>query len=528
MKVLFYIDKLISKINLKIRFILILTALALFYNYHELIFLKPQGVHHWRQADCVSITKNYYQINSDFFSPQTHNLTSDGGRSGYNATSEIPVYYYVISLLYKLFGPHEFIYRGINTLFFLVALYFLYNIFYNFLEDFYWSSVSSLIFFTSPILIYYGNNFLTDSSAFSFAIIGIYFFTKFYKGNSYNDYYKAMLMFLLAGSFKISGLISFVAIIILYLIELLGIRKFGKGNSVLFSSPLKTIIPFVLVFIIIFSWVIYAKNYNKFHSTGYFSTGIFPLWSLSYSEVIEILNSIKINWWNQFFDSRTVYIFPILFLIVIILFKRTNTMLWFYNLIIFIGCLMYSVLWYWTFRDHDYYMLNLFVFPIITLLVFLILVKQEWIKIFNSDIIKLFVLAGLIANILHGKKQLDERYYGWRKEPKHYDGYQTIKPYLYNLGINELDTVICLPDESHFTLYLMNMRGWTFSQNNNRDSSGIIKSIKCGANYLILNGEEILKQSHIKPFLDYPIGQYKEIKIFSLKEYKKDLLSQDY
>lgn len=527
MNILNEIDKFIIKINLKLRFVLILISIALFYNYHQLIFLKPQGIHHWRQADCASITKNYYQINSDFFSPQTHNLTSDDGKSGYNATSEIPAFYYIISLLYKIFGPHEYIYRIINTLFFLVALFFLYKTFYAFLENFYWSAVASLFFFTSPILIYYGNNFLTDSSAFSFAIIGIYFFMKFYKENKYGDFYKSMLMFLIAGSFKISGLISFVAIVFLYVIEFLGIRKFGKGNTVLFSNRLKTIIPFVIVITIVFSWIIYAINYNKLHCTGYFSTGIFPLWSLSYTDFFEILNSIKINWWNQFFDSRTVYFFPVMFLLVLSFFKRAEPMLWIYNFIIFIGCVIYSILWYWTFKDHDYYMLNLFIFPITSLLVFLILIKENWNKIFNSNIVKLLVLAGLIANILHGERQLEERYYGSRKEPKHYDGYQTIMPYLSLVGINELDTVICLPDESHFTLYLMNMRGWTYSQNNNRDSLGIIKSIKSGANYLILNGDDILKESHIKPFINYPLGQYEEIKIFSLKEYKKDLLSMD-
>jgi len=146
-------------INPNLRFVFLLLAVALVYDYPSILCKRPQSVHHWRQSDCASMSLNYYQTGMCFFKPQTHNLTSDNNTTGYVATSEIPIGYYFVAILYKVFGPHDFIYRVVNTLIFLLGLFYLFKICCLLFNDFFWSSVVTLFFFTSPVLVYYGNNY---------------------------------------------------------------------------------------------------------------------------------------------------------------------------------------------------------------------------------------------------------------------------------------------------------------------------------------------------------------------------------
>ena len=88
-------------------FILAMLALSIFYNYHEILFLRPQAIHQWRQADCLSFTSNYSHGNS-FLQPSVHNLGDDGSR---NTASAFPLIYYLVGQLWKIFGPWEFMYR---------------------------------------------------------------------------------------------------------------------------------------------------------------------------------------------------------------------------------------------------------------------------------------------------------------------------------------------------------------------------------------------------------------------------------
>jgi hypothetical protein len=37
-------------------FLILLIGIAYYYNYHNILFKKPQSVHNWRQSDCASLT----------------------------------------------------------------------------------------------------------------------------------------------------------------------------------------------------------------------------------------------------------------------------------------------------------------------------------------------------------------------------------------------------------------------------------------------------------------------------------------
>jgi len=505
----------VQKINPGLGFAVLLVLFSVIYDYPSVVMKRPQSVHHWRQSDCASITLNYYQTGMKFFEPQTHNLTSDNNTTGFNATSEIPFGYYFIASLYKVFGPHDFIYRSINTLLFLIGLFFLFKLIFLLTGSFFWSAFASLLFFTSPVLVYYGNNFLTDSTALAMSFVAWFYFSKYYIGKQSKFFYLSMLFFFIAGSYKITALISLVAIAAAFFAEITGMLKFEKSNSI-FAKPWQQAGVIGLIFIVIASWALYARNYNLAHKSMYFSTQTFPVWNVSSDEMPKIIENIRVLWLNQYFHVATLWFLLAAFIAVVFYIRKANKLYFTITILMLIGVVLYIILWFWTFKDHDYYTINLYILPVFVLLNFILLLKNHFQALYASKIVRGLFLLFLLFNLNHAQKQQFSRYNHWWTEHPEYKDYHDITPYLRSLGIAPLDTVICLPDMSHFTLYLMNQRGWTECMGCNSDSIEISESINRGAKYLIINGEEVLNRNYLQSFLQHKIGEYKQVKIYKV------------
>ena len=500
------------------RFVILLLLVAILYQYPSILFKRPQSVHRWRQSDCASLALNYYQTGMHFLQPQTHNLTSDGNTTGFVATSEIPIGYYFIAILYKTFGYHDYIYRIVNTSIFLIGLLFLFKTLYVLLDGFFWPAFLALFFFTSPVLVYYGNNFLTDSSALAFALIAWYFFIRYYQTASNKSYYTSMIFFLLAGAYKITALMSLVCIFGIFVIELLGIAKF-RNKDRLFPRPFRQLLPFIVIFAVIGAWTAYAKYYNGLHGASYFSTGILPLWDMDKDGLQEVIKNVRILWLNQYFKVESLYLMAVLFLANLVLIKKGDRLLLTTTLFLFVGTILYGILWFQTFKVHDYYTINLYILAIFNLIAFGWLMNEHYKSVFRRRYLKAAFFIFVLLNVIHANNQMNFRYNGWLfLEHQKYEDFHTITPYLRSIGIHPLDVVICLPDPSHCTLYLMNQRGWTECGGNNRDKAAIEASVKRGAKYLILEGKwpKIEEWDYIQSFLYHPIGQYGSVRVFKL------------
>ena len=310
----------------RILFIILLLVVSFYYNYHEIVFKSPQSIHKWRQSDCASIALNYYQGGMNFFKPETHNLTSDAGTTGKCCTSEIPILYYSVASLYTVFGHHDYIYRIFNTLLFFLGLFFLFRLLHYILKDIFWAIALALLFFTSPVLIYYGNNFLSNSSSLAFSIIGWYYFMRFYFEHKPKWFYISMAVFFIAAAFKVTALFSLFAITGIYGLELLGLIKFKKSGK-LFSKPIWYLLSIIPIFIIIGLWLVYAHNYNQKHDCSYFSTTIFPIWDLNRTEIFSVLDKIKRVWLEQYFHKSVILFLLICFLFIVSFFRKNIKLL---------------------------------------------------------------------------------------------------------------------------------------------------------------------------------------------------------
>jgi len=517
-------------------FLISLAAIALYYNYQEIIFRQPQSIHAWRQSDCASIALNYYQNGMHFFSPETHNLTSDGGTSSKCCTSEIPILYYIVALFYNLFGHHDSIFRLFNTLLFFLGLFYLFRIFRYILKDTFWAICLSLLFFSSPVLAYYGNNYLSNSSALAFVFIGWHYFFRYINERENRWFYISIAVFLLAGSFKVTALFSLLAIAGIILIELFRITKFD-GEKNLFQHPWKFLLLITSVLIIIGGWIVYASWFNKQHDCTYFSTTTFPVWNLNKEGIASVLRNIKVIWLDHYFHPSALIFLLACTLFILFRIKKSNKVISFTILFIFIEVVGYVLLQFWTFKDHDYYVIDIYILLVLIVISTFDLLKREHPAIFNSFIAKCLFAFFLLFNIYHAEQKLEERYYSMNNYFQQEDIY-SLEPHLRKMGILSTDKVISIPDASHVSLYLMNQHGWTeytdakYNRGEkiryNQDSTGIALSIQRGAKYLIVNGiKELYFKPYLQPFSTHLVGQHGRVLVFDLKNSEKNFTLQE-
>ena len=511
---------------------MILIGVSVLYEYPDILLKRPQTVHYWRQSDCASLALNYYQHGMKFFEPQTHNLTSNNGTSGNTCTSEVPILYYAAAGLYHLFGYHEFLYRLLNTLLFLTGLYYLFKLFSNVLKSQFWSTLFSLLFFTSPVLVYYGNNFLSNSTALSMVFIGWYHFYAFYKQKETRSLYISMVFFLLAGCFKITGLLSVFAIMGLFIWERIPFLN-NKNSHKLFLNGWKHLLPFLILFCIIGAWVWFAVSYNDQYNSKYFSTRTFPLWEMDQVGIDYVINKVSGMWMTQYFHGGVLLFFAVSF-IYMLLYNKRFELLWIRtSLLLFIGVLAYIVLQFYTFGDHDYYTINLNILPLIITLGIANYATKHKATTMAKNGVKIAFFCCLLISMFHAKAKVHERYYGWWSEYEFKKDIHEITPYLRSIGISPNDRVISIPDQSHLTLYLMNQKGWTeYSDMRlheeqpvkyNRNEGSIQHCIDNGAKYLIVNGiQELIKRPHFMTYASNLIGRYNNVLIFDLINREKN------
>ena len=515
-------------------FIGALIFISFAYNYQEILFYRPYSNHTWRQADCLSITMNYYKENLNFFTPEVH---WTGDRENGKTISEFPIIYYTVAQLWKIFGQQEFIYRLINILIVFSGLFSLFKLSERILKDTFWSFFVPLIVFTSPLLIFYTNNFLSNAPAFGLALTGTYFFYRYDEKHKKKWLILSMAFFTLSGLLKITSLIIFMAI--LGTIVLDGIIKVSNKKQTIKSTLLK-IVPFLCVLAVIAIWYLYARYYNAQNHRNLFLQDIFPIWELPADKRSEIANSLYWNLLPSYFNKEALLGIVLLFLLVIV-FRRKVTKKYLSVLVIsFIGIILYSLLWFKAFDVHDYYLTNLLIFIPLTLIVFFDFIKNNSRRLYKSIFLKVGLLLVLLFLISQGalktrlkydsKKyikydnifiQEDERNY-W--EYIHWDygnnfkAFETITPYLRSLGIKRTDKVICMSDASiNISLYFMDQKGLTkYGYAVFSDKERVEFAIKQGCKYLIVNDRDLENSNSFLPYLSKQIGKYENINIYKL------------
>ena len=126
------------------------------------------GVHSWRQADTAAMARHFALENSPIWLPQ---IDWAGSSEGY-VESEFPIFPYLVGQIYKLFGVHEFIGRGLSVFFSVFTIWLIIRIGTR-IFDRTSGWFGGLAFAILPLNIYYGRTFQAESLLLFLASLSI-------------------------------------------------------------------------------------------------------------------------------------------------------------------------------------------------------------------------------------------------------------------------------------------------------------------------------------------------------------------
>ncbi len=517
-----------------------LLCLSYLYQYNHIVFYAPQSIHQFRQADCLSIALNYYQDDMNFFKPQLHNQMSQGGTSGF-AVGEFPIIYYLVAVLWKIFGLHLWIFRLVEILFVFLGLLALLRIFESILKDSIWALMITLLLFTSPIVAFYSNNYLTNMPAFSLVLMGWYYFYKFYETHKLKLLYMAMLLFALAALLKVSSAISYSMILCVFFLELFGWIKI-KNHAKLFHKPSKHIPPLLILPTVMFLWYGYASWFNARYGGSYTFNSVWPIWNMSRTEIHIVCNGFMTFMVQQIFNIYTIIVIGSMLIALIILaaFKKIPKLHLLILGILILGTVLYVLFWFNALGNHDYYLIDVLPLSLFVFLIFFVGFKTFSQKLFNNVLIKSTFFIFLVFNMVYCQNNMKMRYWIDINKPERFaseneigrwafmhvnyvkkmQAFETLPYYFNALGVKPTDKVISIPDSSiNISLVLMNHKGWTsFGFEGMTQNQKIEKQIKLGAKYLLISDSIIYKDASLEPFMHDYIGSYENIDIFNLQK----------
>jgi Dolichyl-phosphate-mannose-protein mannosyltransferase len=487
-------------------------ASAGFIGFHKTINLAPQSLHYWRQADCTSQTLNYFKDGMDFFSPRIHNYgwTDDSHTAG-----EFPILYYFTAFLYHFLGQHEWILRGLNLLIYFFGLWALYRLAWHFTGQLLISICFSLLFLASPLLAFYGCNYLPNVPALSMVFLSWLFFYYYVDSKQIKWFYACNTALLFAGLIKPTMLVTWVAIGAVWLFEILR-GGIAKKKSTVFNQIWAVIPAFLLVLIPFLTWRLWAENYNKIHDTGYyFLNTIMPIWDMKPNDVSYTFSHIQNDLFKTWFTLPTLCLTVAVILANLILIKKQNQLFFAIFCLILIGTTMYFFAFFRQFMVHDYYSSDLFTIPAISLLLFFYCLKSHFKSVLNNRLLQFAFIILTIMNLFNAQHEFEARYDKAGLNDFHLARYNIheIRQFINkNTPISAQDTIISLPDISPNTsLYYYDRRGYTYWNFGptiiwSKDWMKLmIKNHHC--KYLIINDISSNQLDSIRPFLKQPLAE---------------------
>ncbi len=126
-------------------FFVILLAVGLLYNYHEILSMRPCGIHQWRSCVSAAFPVNFTTAGVSL-PPRPMPcwqiiITSD------ITVVEFPLIYFIISLFYRVFGVNEIWFRLVQVAIGYMGLIYLFKASYMVTKDWFYAGVIPMIIF---------------------------------------------------------------------------------------------------------------------------------------------------------------------------------------------------------------------------------------------------------------------------------------------------------------------------------------------------------------------------------------------
>lgn len=475
---------------------------------------KPNSVHTWAQCDRASVAACYYNEEMNFFKPRIYNR-SDGTNSGI-CGMEFPIINYTAAILYKIFGFDDFYYRLFNFIILFTGLVFAFLLANIFIKDVFYSAVTVWLFMMSPVLFFYGANFLPDTGSLGLVLMSWYFF--FMMGNGRTSTRRLVLFIViitLACLIKMTSMVSLIAMILLMLGQ--RFRILSSANIPVLDSRMMS--GLVICFVCVIGWYQYAAWLNDTYQNYFFILkGNAVQTKLEFWQVLNHVYEIP---YKDYYPLLMKRVIAVSFLVFLITFYFQNRLLAVTFFLLLIGFSGFVFMMLKQFQYHDYYII-----PLLPLVLFLFVTTAEAIKrilktrlvLYVISLVGFFVLVNM-GMIACKKSYLNERYgkgYSLNTYAE-YDRYVKVSSYLDSLNVGKNDLVISYYDLTpNASLYLMNRKGTTVPYG----EIGRLQALISNNNfkYLILNDTARFTNELYASLQDKKIGEKYKVQIYQLKK----------
>ncbi len=506
-------------------FLLIFSGLFFYYQINQSMKMRPQGLHQWRQSVGAGYAMNYYNYNLDIKQTRIFNNITDKGNSDI-AFAEFPILYYFIAILYKIFDPNESIFRWVNFMILFIGLFYLMRALKLFLNDNIWSLILTILAFTSATLVYYSNSFLPDTSAYGIGFIAMFFILKFTKTGKILHIYQASILFTVAGLFKITSLIPFIALISTFILFQIFDRSFRNLYKLKYF-----VIPAFLPFVFSLAWYFFVKYYHHVHGGTISPIDIRPIWMIDAAQVKATWEKILTLWLDTYYHRSVLIMSLITFFLSLGFIKKEIRFFTIFLFLSLIGAIGFFFLFFKSLHSHDYYLINLFFLPAYILALGIYHFQMRTKNIWLNRILQLLFAGYLVFLItdcqIENSKKLTENNY-WHEVG--FIGLEDIESKLRELGINKTDKIICIPDPSiNISLNMINQPGFTdYGFSNLSGKKRIEFFISKGAQFIIVIDRRVYKNPTLTEWLPYfnnKILKYKNVDVYDLRSFRTETKS---
>jgi len=528
-----YVKNTFRKYKLQISFFIVFTILFFLLGYNNLLSTGPMSIHAWRQSDSYSFALTYFHENNKLLEPSILFVGENGhGR----AVSEFPVLYYITAKIWQITGVTPAILKFINFILLLTGLFHLALLSKKILKDNFWSMFVVLFLFSSPIIGYYGFNFIPNIPAFGLALTGLYYLFEFTTTENTKKLVYFTLIFIFAALIKVTSLLSLLGAVFVVLTYYLTDFKTKK------VALLKLSFATIVIFFSYWRWYIFSTTYNKNNLNGIFNQSTIPIWNVDKVRIIEIMDKFYFNVFPQYFNEIAFYVLLLSLAVILVLRKSINPFARRASLIYFLALVSFLLLFFEGIDVHDYFLTNTLIFipaVVVTLLMSFNKLSPTLFKSFKIKMVGVIILVlvlnhnmittrshynphnKLVAYNLPLKKRASDF---WRYNHHmllHFDNqYNGINKYMKKIGLTYNDKVISVGDQSpNKTLSLMELGGFTeyHYQRNFDEERKIKKMIELGATCIAINSNDDAGEI-TKSFLGNKLGQFNDISIYSIKE----------
>ncbi len=427
----------------------------------------PTGLHFIRQTDSLSFSLYYLlKDNFNFFDIGNLSLNFHEGK----AACELPLFYFLYFLIFKVFGVNFTFIRVFSLLTFLFSIGYLFKRLRIYFQNWFIPLVLIAFVSSSSVLSYFSFNFLPDSLALSFTFVGLAFLFPLNGSDERRIGMLPVVCLTLAALLK-----AYYAIYLaLYLLQILLTKK----------PNVKQVLLALLGFVCVLSWYLYSIHYNKLYGSSYYLTSFNPIWIMSREEIEITWKYITEFWYPKYYLPSVFHLLLFFFLMCFTpgIIKSTQKRL------LFLGgtalVLAYVLFFFKQFKDHDYYFLPLIPY----FLIVSVFAMEGILNLERYKLVKVTTLVALFAitimaldySMLNLKRRFDNSADQFSKVAYQLGGSEK---WLDSLNIGPKSRFLVIGDQTpNGSLVTLRRFGWTFKD----FSPGVEKITGELADYLII------------------------------------------